>query len=273
MLAMHWASNMLATAYSFDWSVVPRFLPDLLRGVVITLEVSALSQLVAVVAGFVLALARMSKIAPVRLLATVYIDFLRSIPILVILLWVYYGVSILFGVSFSALQAAVFGLGASYAAYLAEIFRSGIQAVPMGQREAGRTLGLSNRQIMSVIVVPQALRVIVPPFGNTVISMLKDSSLVSVLAVDELLRRTQEIAATTFRPFELYAAVAVLYYVMTLVAARATNMVERRLDPGTRRRGRRTLLGLAPAPASAGPNPLGAAATGRPTSAPTDLHD
>lgn len=255
---------MLLGAYQFDWSVVPEYLPTLLRAVLVTLQVSALAMAVGVVAGFVVALGRMSRFLPVRWISIAYIDLLRGVPILVILLWVYYGITIVSGISLSALQAAIIGLGASYAAFLAEIFRSGVQAVPPGQREAGRTLGLNNRQIMGKIVLPQAFRIIIPPFGNTLISMIKDSSLVSILAVEELLRETQVIAATTFRPFELFAAAGLIYYLMAVITARLVNVLERRLDksgrtPGssglTRLRTYWTRDGLAPGPAGALPVP------------------
>jgi His/Glu/Gln/Arg/opine family amino acid ABC transporter permease subunit len=218
-------------AYTFDWSVVGEYLPYLLRGVILTLEVSVMAQAVGVVFGFLLALARLSRWSIVRLLAIGYIDFMRGVPILALLLWVYYGFPILMGISMTAMQAAVVGLGASYAAFLAEIFRSGLQAVPKGQREAGQTLGMTGPQIMLRVIVPQAFRIVIPPFGNTFISMIKDSSLVSILAVDELTRRTQIVAAETFRPFELYAAAIVIYYLLTFVVARLVTLCERWLAP------------------------------------------
>lgn len=195
--------------YQFDWSVVYEYLPAMMQGLLITIEVSVLAELVAIVLGLLLALCRLSRFAPVRLPAIAYIDFLRGIPILVILLWVYYGFSILFKINFTAMQAGIIGLGCSYSAFIAEIFRSGIQAIPNGQREAGRTLGLSRWHITVYVVLPQAIRIIVPPLGNTVISMLKDSSLVSIIAVSDLMRQTTIAASETFRPFELYAAVSV----------------------------------------------------------------
>jgi His/Glu/Gln/Arg/opine family amino acid ABC transporter permease subunit len=216
--------------YHFDWSVVYDYFPAMMRGLVITLKVSIIAEAVGIVLGLVLALCRLSNFAPIRLLAIAYIDFLRGIPILVILLWVYYGFSILFKVNFTEMQAAIIGLGCSYSAFLAEIFRSGIQAIPVGQREAGRTLGLSRWHITVYVVLPQAFRIIVPPLGNTVISMLKDSSLVAIIAVSDLMRQTMIAASETFRPFELYAAVAVIYYLMTLVTARVITYIERRLS-------------------------------------------
>ncbi|MFO1056958.1 MAG: amino acid ABC transporter permease [Dongiaceae bacterium] len=216
--------------YQFDWSVVYEYLPAMMQGLLITIEVSVLAELVAIVLGLLLALCRLSRFAPVRLPAIAYIDFLRGIPILVILLWVYYGFSILFKINFTAMQAGIIGLGCSYSAFIAEIFRSGIQAIPNGQREAGRTLGLSRWHITVYVVLPQAIRIIVPPLGNTVISMLKDSSLVSIIAVSDLMRQTTIAASETFRPFELYAAVAVIYYLMTLVTARVIAFIERRLN-------------------------------------------
>jgi len=223
--------------YHFDWTVVSDYFPALMMGLIVTLKVSAISEFVGIAVGLLVALCRLSTFAPLRYLAIGYIDFLRGIPVLVMLLWVYYGFSILFGLNLSQMEAAVIGLGCSYAAYIAEIFRSGIQAIPVGQREAGRTLGLARWQIMAYVVLPQAVRIIIPPMGNTVISMLKDSSLVAIIAVSDLMRQTMVAASETFRPFELYAAAAIIYYLLTFVTARIVTLVERRLDrqPGTRK--------------------------------------
>ena len=216
--------------YHFDWSVVSAYFPAMMMGLAVTLKVSAISELVGIAVGLVVALSRLSTFAPLRYLAIAYIDFLRGIPVLVMLLWVYYGFSILFGLNLSEMEAAVIGLGCSYAAYIAEIFRSGIQAIPVGQREAGRTLGLARWQVMAYVVLPQAVRIIIPPMGNTVISMLKDSSLVAIIAVSDLMRQTMVAASETFRPFELYAAAAIIYYILTFITARLVTVIERRLD-------------------------------------------
>jgi His/Glu/Gln/Arg/opine family amino acid ABC transporter permease subunit len=216
--------------YHFDWSVISAYFPAMMMGLAVTLKVSAISELVGIAVGLVVALCRLSTFMPLRYLAVAYIDFLRGIPVLVMLLWVYYGFSILFGLNFSEMEAAVIGLGFSYAAYIAEIFRSGIQAIPVGQREAGRTLGLARWQVMVYVVLPQAVRIIIPPMGNTVISMLKDSSLVAIIAVSDLMRQTMVAASETFRPFELYAAAAIIYYILTFITARLVTVVERRLD-------------------------------------------
>ena len=216
--------------YHFDWSVISAYFPALMMGLAVTLKVSAISEVVGIAVGLVVALCRLSTFMPLRYLAVAYIDFLRGIPVLVMLLWVYYGFSILFGLNLSEMEAAVIGLGCSYAAYIAEIFRSGIQAIPVGQREAGRTLGLARWQVMVYVVLPQAVRIIIPPMGNTVISMLKDSSLVAIIAVSDLMRQTMVAASETFRPFELYAAAAIIYYILTFITARLVTVVERRLD-------------------------------------------
>ena len=216
--------------YHFDWSVISAYFPAMMMGLAVTLKVSAISEVVGIAVGLVVALCRLSTFMPLRYLAVAYIDFLRGIPVLVMLLWVYYGFSILFGLNLSEMEAAVIGLGCSYAAYIAEIFRSGIQAIPVGQREAGRTLGLARWQVMVYVVLPQAVRIIIPPMGNTVISMLKDSSLVAIIAVSDLMRQTMVAASETFRPFELYAAAAIIYYILTFITARLVTVVERRLD-------------------------------------------
>src|SRR5262249_20864390 len=153
--------------------VLVPYLPAFARGLFVTFQVSVAAECVGLLLGFIAALARLARWRPLRAVAIAYIDFFRGVPLLATLVWLYYGVSLLFGIPFSAFSAGVAGLGLTYGAYLAEIFRAGIQAIPKGQTEASRTLGLTPRQIMMYIVLPQALRITLPPIGNTFVSMLK----------------------------------------------------------------------------------------------------
>jgi His/Glu/Gln/Arg/opine family amino acid ABC transporter permease subunit len=214
--------------YTFRWNVLVPYVPAFGQALLITFQVSVAAELVGIVLGLVAALARLSRWPVLRGLAIGYIDFFRGVPLLATLVWLYYGVTLLFGISFSAFSAGVAGLGITYGAYLAEIFRAGIQAIPRGQTEASRTLGLSGRQIMTYVVLPQAVRITLPPIGNSFVSMLKDSSLIAVLSVTDLMRQGMIVASDTFRAFEAYTFVAIIYYLVTLVVARGLGVVERR---------------------------------------------
>jgi His/Glu/Gln/Arg/opine family amino acid ABC transporter permease subunit len=216
------------TPYTFRWAVLVPYLPAFSRALLVTFEVSVAAEVVGIVLGLLAALARLSRWPVLRLTAVAYIDFFRGVPLLATLVWFYYGVSLLFGISFSAFQAGVAGLGITYGAYLAEIFRAGIQAIPRGQAEAAQTLGLNARQIMQHVILPQALRISLPPIGNSFVSMLKDSSLIAVLAVTDLMREGMVVASDTFRAFEAYTFVAVVYYAVTVLVARGLTLVERR---------------------------------------------
>jgi ABC-type amino acid transport system permease subunit len=147
----------------------------------------------------------------------------------VFLLWLYYGLALLFQINFQPITAGVIALSVQYGAYLSEIFRSGIQAIHKGQVEAGLSVGLSRLSIYRRIVLPQAYRIVLPPTVNMWISMLKDTALVSVIGVTELMRTTEIQSNFYFRPFEFYTAAALIYVVMTLVFARLALVLERRL--------------------------------------------
>ncbi|MBI3454674.1 MAG: amino acid ABC transporter permease [Candidatus Rokubacteria bacterium] len=214
--------------YTFRWDVLIPYVPAFAWGLLITFEVSIAAEVVGILLGLIAALARLARWPALRVIAIAYIDFFRGVPLLATLVWLYYGVSLLFGISFSAFSAGVAGLGITYGAYLAEIFRAGIQAIPKGQTEASRTLGLTSRQIMQYVILPQALRITLPPIGNTFVSMLKDSSLIAVLAVTDLMRQGMIVASDTFRAFEAYTFVAIIYYLVTVIVARGLAFIERR---------------------------------------------
>jgi His/Glu/Gln/Arg/opine family amino acid ABC transporter permease subunit len=215
-------------AYTFRWDALIPYIPMFGRGLVVTFEVSVVAQLIGIVFGLTAGLARLSRNPVVRSVAVSYIDFFRGVPLLVTLVWIYYGVALLFGINISAFAAGVFGLGITLGAYLAEVFRAGVQAIPQGQTEAAFSLGLNPRQTMRRVVLPQAMRIVVPPLANSFIGMLKDSSLVAILSVTDLMRVGMIVAADTFRAFEAYTFVAVIYYIVTFITARAVTRVEKR---------------------------------------------
>ncbi|MCW3474579.1 amino acid ABC transporter permease [Limobrevibacterium gyesilva] len=197
------------------------------EGLLVTFEISVVAQLVGIVIGLIAGLARLSQRRVVQSVAVAYIDFFRGVPLLVTLVWIYYGVALLFGINISAFVAGVSGLGITLGAYLAEVFRAGVQAIPRGQTEAAYSLGLNRRQTMWCVVLPQALRIVFPPLANSFIGMLKDSSLVAILSVTDLMRVGMIVAADTFRAFEAYTFVAVIYYVVTFITARAVTRIEK----------------------------------------------
>lgn len=217
-----------AADYTFDWSVVNAYWEVLIRALGVTFQVSIAAEILALVLGLVLALGRMHKNPFLRLPAIAFIDFFRAVPLLVLLIWLYYGVSLVLGIEFSTFQAGVLGLGLMYAAFLAEVFRSGLEAIPKGQREAALTLGMSRRQTSRFIVLPQAVRLVIPALANSYIGVLKDATLVSILGLNEIMRTAQNIVVTTFRPFEIYTFVAVVYLVIVLAFGRLVSILERR---------------------------------------------
>jgi polar amino acid transport system permease protein len=220
----------MIAAYHFDWSVV--FSGDTATivwiGVKYTLLVSALSLVFGTPVGLIAALARMSRRFPITQIAYVYIDFFRTTPALVQLIWIFYVLPILIHVSLSPITSGVIALSLNAGAFLAEIFRSGLESIPRGQHDAASVLGLSRPQTFVRIVLPQALRRVLPAIGNVFIGLIKDSSLLSVIAVSELTYEVQTHVARTFRPLELYTALAVVYFAVTYPLSLLTTALERR---------------------------------------------
>jgi His/Glu/Gln/Arg/opine family amino acid ABC transporter permease subunit len=222
-------SFVIAGSYTFDWTVVWDNSGLLLRALRVTFEISIVAEIISLAVGLLIAILRVQKARPVQWLAIGFIDFFRAVPLLVLLIWLYYGVTIITGLSFSAFEAGVIGIGLLYGANLAEIFRAGLEAVPTGQREAALTLGLSRRQAMQSVVLPQAVRISIPPLGNMWIGVMKDSTLVSILGIQEIMRTAQNVVLTNFRPFEIYTTVAVIYLVLVFIFSRLIAVLERRM--------------------------------------------
>jgi His/Glu/Gln/Arg/opine family amino acid ABC transporter permease subunit len=218
-----------AGSYTFDWTVVWDNLDILLRALLITFKISIFAEILSLILGLAIAIIRVQKSRTLRWIAIGFIDVFRAVPLLVLLIWLYYGVTILTGFNLTALQAGVLGLGLLYGANLAEVFRAGLEAVPAGQREAALTLGLSRRQATQSVVLPQAVRIVIPPLGNYWIGILKDSTLVSILGIQEIMRTAQNTVLEDFRPFEIYTTVAVIYIILVLIFSRIIAVLERRL--------------------------------------------
>lgn len=224
--------------------VVFNAFPTLLAGTLVTLGLAAVSVLFGLVGGSLLGIARLSSMRWLRWLARIYIDFFRGTPLLVQIFMIYFGIPALiqeFGLNFSfdRFLAAVLALSLNSAAYIGEIVRAGIQSIDAGQTEAAQSLGLNATQTMRYVIFPQALRRMLPPLGNEFITLLKDTSLVAVIGFEELFRQGQLIVATNYRPFELYAAVAVIYLVLTLFSSQVFSYLERLMNPVQRRKARR----------------------------------
>jgi len=219
------------------WRII-RFVAD---GIVVTVGVTISAFLLTLVVGLFAALGRLSKNNLFRTITTIYVEVARGIPLLVQLLFWYFAFpSIIHSIGrlihfepfenylANAYLMAILGLAFCYAAYMSEIYRAGIQSIPKGQNEAARSLGMSKSQAMRYIILPQAIKTILPPVGNEFISLLKDSSLVSVVAVADMTRRGREFMAAYFIPVETWMMIALLYLVMTLIATRVVSWIERK---------------------------------------------
>jgi His/Glu/Gln/Arg/opine family amino acid ABC transporter permease subunit len=212
--------------YQFDWGVIPRNLHLLLGALGATFEISLTAEALALLIGLIIGVLKAQKSWLLQLPATAYTEFFRSVPILVLLLWLFFGVTIVFGIDLTPFTAGVLGLGLYYGAFLAEVFRAGIQAISIGQQEAGYTLGLTRLQTLVWVVLPQAVRIIIPPLANSYVGMIKDATLVSVLGMVELMRAGQLVVARTFRPFEIFTFIAFMYLAITLVFTRSVAWFE-----------------------------------------------
>lgn len=210
------------------------FLPILLQGAVVTVQVTVLSFLLSSVLGLALALMKLSPVRAVSWTGAVIVNVIRGLPIIVQLFYIYF-VLPEFGVQLTAFQAGVIGLGIAYSAYQAENFRAGIEAVDPGQREAAQAMGMRSALIMRRVILPQAFRIALPPYGNTLVMMLKDSSLVSTITVAEMTRAGQLIASSTFQNMTVYTLVALLYLLMSLPLVWGLRRLEARFGAGRKK--------------------------------------
>lgn len=224
-------------AYDFDWGAVFGN-RDLLRTALKnTMWIAAVSMMFATVLGLLLALMRTSNLAPLRWFASIYINVVRGIPLLVLIFYIYFGLSLWLDIQFSNFQAGVISLTIFHTAFMAEIFRTGLLAVPPGQREAALSLGMSRPRAFTSITLPQAVRVAVPAGGNDFVGMVKDTSLVGVIGIFELYRTGQKLVSDTFLPFEVWTGIAVLYIGIVVLIDAVVRLAEHRMRPGSRARG------------------------------------
>lgn len=214
--------------YVFHWGTVGDNMGYLLRGIWLTLGVTAISLTCAIVIGLIFGLLRLSRSAIVRRIAGLYVEVFRNTPTLVQLIWVYYCLPVLTGINLSPTSSCVLALSINGGAYVAEIFRAGIQAVPSGQVEAARSIGMSYAKAMRKIILPQAVRQMIPPFVNEAVSLLKYSSLVSVLGVADLTYQAQTLSTTTFRPIEIFTFIGAVYFVLCWAISAAAQVLEQK---------------------------------------------
>ncbi|HKK33814.1 MAG TPA: amino acid ABC transporter permease [Desulfomicrobiaceae bacterium] len=209
------------------WRVL-KFLPD---GILVTFKVTILSILLSLIIGLITGLGRLSRNRTVNLIASTYVEVVRGIPLLVQLFYIYYALGRveLFS-NLPPLSAAVMAMAICYGAYMGEVFRAGIESIDKGQTEAARSLGFNRIETMFMVILPQAWRTILPPVGNEFIALLKDSSLVSILAVSDILRRGREFASESFYYFEAFTMVALVYLIITLILSKGVSKMEQRLN-------------------------------------------
>jgi His/Glu/Gln/Arg/opine family amino acid ABC transporter permease subunit len=227
---------------AYDWSLVWDNRSALLDGLLVAIEVSAVALVLSVIIGLLLALMRLSK-APVTWIGAIYVNIFRGVPALVSVIWVYFGLSLAIGVTFTTFQAGVIALTLLYSAFIAEIYRSALEAVPRGQREAGLALGLHPLRVLAQVTLPQATKIAIPNIGSMFIGMVKDTSTFTVIGLVEVVRVTQNINSTYFQPFVLYTAAAVMYVAVAFAIDFIFRAIEKVMESPPRGRVARMVTG------------------------------
>ena len=221
-------------------NMITKYSGFFIEGVENTLILSFFTVLFGTILGTLMAMARMSKFAPLKWLATAYIEFFRGTPLMVQLMFIFYGLpmigvtfpSVSFIPDFDRFAAGVVAMSLNSCAYVAEVIRSGIQAVDKGQMEAARSLGFHHKQAMMLVILPQAVRNILPALGNEFVTIIKESSIVSVIGIADLMYRTKGVIAKTYNSLECLAIAALIYFVLTFVGGRLIALMERKMAHG-----------------------------------------
>lgn len=231
---------------TWGWHVIDPRTPNgatnvrfLLGGFWATIQISIIAAVLSVVLGLIVALPGMSSRWIVRLPSRVYVEFVRSIPLLPLLFWVFYGMPVVLrsmglNVTVDPFWGAIVTLAISDSAFTSEIYRAGIQSIPRGQTEAARTVGLTYAQTMRYVVLPQAIRRILPPLANQFIYIVKMSAFASVIGMQELTRRANELAVTEYRPLEIYTLLVLEYLALVLVISFGVRRLERKMGSDER---------------------------------------
>ncbi|WP_320170126.1 amino acid ABC transporter permease [Maridesulfovibrio sp.] len=221
-------------AFEFDYTVFWDTFPMLMRGLKLTIEITIGGLFLGFLLGSAAGLMKLARSFLIRKVAGVYVEAIRGTPMLVQAMFLYYGVPMAIGMRIPPITAGIIIIAVNSGAYIAEIVRGAVQSINPGQVEAGRSIGLTRMQTMRYIIWPQALKRMIPPLGNQFIISLKDTSLLMVIGVGELMRTGQEITSVNFRAFEVYLSVACVYLVMTLSISYAMRLIENRLNTGRR---------------------------------------
>lgn len=218
------------SGYQFRWDVIGQNFDFLMSGLQMTLIISAVTLVLAMIGGLIIVMLDLSKYWPTRALGLAFGEIIRNTPILVQILWVYYVLPMVLGININAFTAIVIGLTVYSSAFIAEVYRAGIQAVPIGHREAAQVLGLSPWRTFVRIVLPQALRMTLPPLAANFVQLIKYSSLGAVISVGEITRRGMELSASIFRPLEIFTFIAIVYFLICWPLAMGIRLWERRLS-------------------------------------------
>jgi polar amino acid transport system permease protein len=213
---------------SIDWPIVQTAIPLLAHGTVVTLKISLVAGVLACIIGFTLGLAALSHVRALRWIIAAYVDFVRGTPLLIQVFLVFFALPVV-GIRFDEIWAGIIALAFNTSAYIAETVRGGVGSVERGQTEAAKSIGMFRWQILTYILLPQALRPMVPPLTNELISMTKNTSLLSVISVYELTRAGQAIISVHFVPFEIYLLLALYYYALIKVLSYLSRWVENRM--------------------------------------------
>src|SRR5450755_3595516 len=213
----------------FDLSVISEHWRFLASGIGVTLLLSVVSGVTSLAAGFVVALLRLYGPRWLRPVVVLYIDSMRAIPVLVVLVWTFFALPIVAGITMPPFFAALIGLTVHLAAYAAEIIRAGIESVRAGQTRAALALGMSRAQILRRIVVPQAVVRMLPAFGSLLSITIKDTAIASVIAVPEFMRQSETVAGQSFQPIEVFTFAMLVYFVMLFPVTRGVDMLYRRV--------------------------------------------
>lgn len=216
-------------AYSFRWELVPESAGALAHGLKVTLQLSAFAFVLSLALGLVVALCRLAPLRPVRAIAYVYTQIFRALSLYVYVLFLYFGIAAVFGINLGTFAAGVVALTLLNSAYMAEIYRAAIGSIDHGQREAALALGLGHTRTFVTVTLPQAGRVAVPGLVNQLVDIVKDSSIVAVIGVFDLMGTTIQLVNTRRAPFELYTVTALTYVALILLLSAAAALLERRL--------------------------------------------
>tara|TARA_X000000950_G_C13903822_1_gene655973 strand:- start:2223 stop:2924 length:702 start_codon:yes stop_codon:yes gene_type:complete len=226
--AIWWVHSNRGKFLTIDWDIIVKSIPLLAEGIVVTLQVSAIAAVLGLLLGVICGLGALSRSRPVRWIVTAYVDFIRGTPLLIQIFLVFFALPMV-GIRFDEFWAGVIALSLNAAAFVAEVVRGGVGSIEKGQTEAAKAIGMRHSQILVFILLPQAYRQMVPPLTNELISLVKNSSLLSVISVYELTRAGQAIISVHFVPFEIYTLLALYYYALIKALSWLSIQLERRL--------------------------------------------